>query len=187
MTLQELIDRAVSIATAGLTPEQLSTVEGEIVGEDLLTTVFAGVSGECAADRAKRGWLRRTVVVAFTNGSGTLDQTVLTDYLCESVLIDTADPTARYSYQPDRDIFQFDGETRLGRYHIDESVILVVQPGNLFVAGAGLSGNLSLITPADVAVPAAAASAIVARDEVVELILSRLVNAIRGSFTRSTK
>lgn len=178
VTLQELIDRAVSIASRGQEPSLASSLAAEMITEDLLITVFDAVSTKLAGDPATRGLLRRTKTIAFVNGSGTVTEDVLTEYLCESMLYNSSSLTAQYSYINQWENFIRQHDTRLGSYCVNESTIAVVEPGAVYAAGSGLTGSRSLVTPCAVAIPAAAGTAISARDEVVDELITALADSL---------
>lgn len=185
MTLQELYDRAVSIASAGLTPSQLALLSSEVVVEDLAPVVFGGVSQYCAADRYRRILLRRPVLLVISGMTAPVPQSVLTEYLCESTLYDPNDPTIKFYYQPDWDIFSTDHEVRIGRYHVSESVLTYVPPNTTYsewlaaTSEGGGTVNLTLLVPCEVEIPATAATTVDARDAVIHLLIDRLAIALR--------
>lgn len=181
MILSELIQRALDIASNGQ-DTSVTRLADEIAVEPQLLQVFDAVSRNTARNPAKRSLLRRTNSVTFVNGVGVLPQTILTPYLCESLLYDTADLTARYAWVSQFSELITTHDMRLGYYSVNESSIYVVQPGANYVQGSGLSGALSLVTPCDIVVPAVAA-AVVVRDELLEDLIAGLATALRAKAT----
>lgn len=180
MTLKELIERAVDIASVaqetGVTKYAL-----EAAAEPLLPIVFSEVSERLAASADRHHLLRRANVVAFVNGVVTVPESVFTTYLSESTLYDTADLTAIYSYVPEWSDFIRYADTRLGTYTVNESSMYVVQPAAFYANGTGLSGNLTLVMPSVVAVPATIGAAVIARDEVVDDLIAGLAAKLGGA------
>jgi hypothetical protein len=183
MTVTELIQRATDIALRG--QESSGVREAiELAVEPLLIPTFAAVSTRLATNRSTRTMLRRANTLTFADGTAALPQTVLSDYLDESVLYDPADTTLHFSYQPDRQVFIRDYETRDGRYYIRESTVEVVETGSEYTPGVGLDGDLTLEAACAVEIPVDFDDPIEARDEVVEEILNALVAAITPVTTR---
>ena len=180
LTLQQLIDQAISIASRGVDPSVATSLAAEMVAEDLLPQVFSQISVAMAADPACRSLLRRTKSVAFVTGSATLTGDVLTQYLCESMLYDTTALSAVYSWIPQWEEFVRQTDQRDGYYCVNESTIAVVQPNNSYSASTGLTGNLSFVVPCSPIVPATAAATVDIRDELIDDFIVELANALRG-------
>lgn len=173
MILREMIQRAVDIASARQ-PTTIDRLAIEAAAEPMLSIVFNIVSERTAGDEYRRHLLKRTSVIAFVNGSGTIPETVLTHYLNESVLYDTAAPSSIYSHVPEWSDFVRHYDTRLGAYTVNESTASVIQPAATYVIGSGLTGNLSLVTPCTIAVPTVITNPIVARDEIIDDLTAEL-------------
>jgi hypothetical protein len=178
MTLKELIQRAIDVASNN---RDMSAMKGSIetVAEPMLALIFANVSARVAADSGRRSFLRRTNTLTFTNGVAPIPETVLTQYLCESLLLDTALPTSRYSW-----ISQFSelvrvSDPRLGYYSANESSMFLVQPAAIYAPGVGLSGTLALTTPCSIAMPTVITDPVVVRDELIDDLVEELATAIR--------
>jgi hypothetical protein len=178
VTLQQLIDKAVSIASRGTDPSTSPALSAEMVTEDLVSTVFNQVSQKMAGDPTRRSLLRRIKSISFSSGSGVVTEDVLTQYFNESMLYNTSDLTARYSLVPQWESFIRSSDTRLGYYCVNESAIAIIEPGATYSASTGLTGTRSLIVPCVVAVPATASTTISARDEVVDELLTGLADAL---------
>lgn len=175
MILQELIDRAISIATAAN-----PTLEPTAVAEDLLLQVFAEVGAQAARDERLRHTLRRTKTVNVVNGSVVLPGDTLSAYIGDSVLIDPADRTKRYTYLPWDALLSEPLDARLGHYSIEgESVMWVVEPGDEYM-GDGPTAALNLTIPCVPEVPASAGATIAVSEEVADLLVAALVRALEG-------
>lgn len=188
MTLKELIQRAVDVAGHGF-PDL------EIAVEPRLPLIFGRISDRYARDPMLRPMLRRTLVLAVTDGSVSLPTNVLTPYLYTSTLVDPTDQTKLYSFAP-WNLFIRDYETRIGQYsmkHFDVQsgrgmsellFLYVTEPGTAYSSSSGPTVTLELTTPCAVLVPASAAGVINARDEVVDDILQELISDIRPEVTK---
>lgn len=178
MTLLELIQRSLDIASEGITTTS-TRLAMEIAAEPLVAIVFNDVSGAVAANPGRRSLLRRAVTIPFVNGVGAVPETVFTEHLDESLLYDPSDTTSRYSWVSQFSELVRVSDMRIGYYSVNESAIYVVQAGANYDPVSGLIGNLSLITPASVEVPTTVASTVVVRDELLDDITQALAAAIR--------
>lgn len=178
MTLQELIDRAISATTSGLDPEIAERLFSEMQAEDILPVVFNAVGQRYAADERLRSLLRRTKQLDFAGGEVDLSQDVFTKFLDTSVLIDTTDRSKRYAFTP-WDIFTRDDEPRIGHYSLEgESTLHVVEPNSTYDPNAGPDETLYLTTPCSPVVPGSAGGTIAVRDDVLDDLLTELIAAL---------
>ncbi len=187
LTLQQLIDQAISIANRGVPPSTSPALSAEMIAEDLVGTVFQQVGQTVAADPTRRSLLRRTKTVAFAAGSATLTGDVLTQYLSESMLYDPTALSAVYSWIPQWEEFVRMVDRRDGYYCVNESTIAVIQPNAVYSPSSGLSGNLSLVTPCAPAVPAAATDAVVIRDELIDDLVMGLADALSNPLYKNAQ
>lgn len=187
MTLQELIDRALSIATAGQDPSTSPFLNADAIAEDMLPQVFGTVAIRAASTRHLRHTLRRTKTVAVVSGTVVLPTDTLSAYITDSVLIDPADRTKRYTYLPWDALLGEPLDPRLGHYSIEgESRLWVVEPGEEY-AGTGPTAAYLLTIPCVPEVPASANDTIAVSEEVAdELVteLARQLTASQGAPTR---
>lgn len=180
VTLQQLIDQALSIANRGVDQSVAPALSAEMVAEDLLSTVFQQVGQTVAKDPARRSLLRRTIDVSFTNGSATLSETALTEYLSESMLYDSADLTKQYSWVSQFENFIRKSDRRIGFYNVNESGINLIEPAAVYAVSTGLTGTRKLVIPCTPAVPTAPASPIIVRDELLDDFVMGLADELRN-------
>lgn len=187
LSLQQLIDQSVSIAGRGVEPSLSPVLAAEMVAEDLVSTVFQQVGQAVAADPARRSLLRRTKTVTFASGVGTVTGDVLTQYLCESMLYDSTALTAVYSWIPQWEEFMRMSDRRDGYYCVNESTIAVIQPGAVYAVASGLSGDLSLVTPCAIEMPASASATVVVRDELIDDLVMGLADALMNPLYKNAQ
>lgn len=134
LTYQALID---------LASEQSGVQESELKAEALAPVAMLRLAVQVAADPLRRSLLQSTATVTFTNGVADVPTSTLIGALRNSSLYDTVDTSAEYTYIEDFDDFRKDPETRLGRYNVRNTVLTVIQPGEVYVPLNGLSGTLN--------------------------------------------
>lgn len=174
-TLQNLIDEACLLAG-------VDGIKGDAVAQLHLPQVFAAVGERMAANERTRHLLRRTKNLAVVNGSVTLTEDVLSDYIDDSVLLDPDDLDKNYSYISWEHFVREPFDPRLGHYSIEgEGELRVVEPGDAYTAVGGPTVVLRLSIPCSPEVPAAAASPIDARGEVVDELRAALVQVLKTS------
>lgn len=187
MTLQELIDRALSVASAGLDPSVAQSLTNEIVAEDVLDIVFSEVGVQAARTERLRHTLRRTKVLAVVNGTVALSGDTLTAYIADSVLTDPDDTTKRYSYLAWESFVRDSLDSRLGHYSVQESVLAVVEPGAAYDPTTGPTLSLHLSLPCVPEVPALATDTVAVSEEVADLLVERLAMALKPVIQTRTR
>lgn len=180
ISLQQLIDQAISIANRGVDQSAAPALSAEMVAEDLLSTVFQQVGQTVAKDPARRSLLRRSVDVAFTNGSATLTDAVLTEYLSESTLYDSTDLTKQYSWVSQFENFIRKSDRRIGFYSVNESSINIVEPSAVYAVASGLTGSRKLVIPCTPEVPATATTTVDVRAELIDDLVMGLADELRN-------
>lgn len=180
ITLQQLIDQAISIANRGVDQSTAPALSAEMVAEDLLSTVFQQVGQTVAKDPARRSLLRRTVVITFASGTATLDGTAFSEYLSESTLYDPADLTKQYSWVSQFENFIRKSDRRIGFYSVNESTINVIEPNATYAVATGLSGSRNLVIPCSPAVPTVATDPVIIRDELIDDLVMGLADELRN-------
>lgn len=181
ISLQQFIDQAVSIANRGVDSSLAPALSAEMIAEDLLSTIFNQVSQTIARDPARRSLLRRTVDVTFTNGTATLAENALSEYLNESMLYDSADLTKQYSWVSQFENFIRKSDRRIGFYSVNESTINIVEPNAEYAVTTGLTGSRKLVIPCTLIVPTVATDPIVMRDELIDDFVIELASKLRES------
>lgn len=179
ITYQQFLDLAIEQALAGA-PEQ---AEGdiEIRAEALASTAMIALAMKVAGDNDQRHTLIRPVTIALTNGSGTIPDTVLLDYLCSSVLTNPADLTEDYAFIPYFDDYRETAERRLGYFHNQGTTLYITQPTVVFSASTGLTGNITLTVSTTPVPPAAATDPITNLPaELEEDLIGTLAGMLRG-------
>lgn len=184
MTYLEFIHRSVEQAQRGLDPNRSKLMDAEGLAQIMAPQVFAEIGMRAARDEKLRTILTSPFTVAFTNGAATLGDTVLTAYLCESALIDTADLTKRYSFIPNWGDFvrpRSSVDQRLGWFALQGGTSLaIVEPNANYAVGAGVTGNRNLTAPRIPSVPATAATELDAPTEIEDDMINLLAEMIRG-------
>lgn len=179
MTLAELIDRALTIASAGRDPSTSPHLNAEMVAEDLLLQVFAEVGERAAADERQRHLLRRTKTVNVANGAVTLPDDTLSTYITDAFLLDPDDRTKVYTYLPWDALNREPLDSRLGHFTIEgESVLRVVEPGAEY-DGTGPTQAYQLTIPCVPEVPTAPTDAIAVSAEVADMLVAALARQLR--------
>lgn len=180
MTLQELVDRALSMASAGMEPSSVPTLHAEMIAEDMLPAVFGEVGQRLAANERTRHLLRRTKTLAVVNGAVQLSADTLSAYITDSVLTDADDETKDYSYLDPVHFVREPLDSRLGHYSVvGESGLRVLEPGEAYAPLAGPTASYLLTIPCVPEVPATAASPVVASEEVIDELVTALATALR--------
>ena len=184
MTWREFIYKAVEQAQRGLDPNRSKFMDAEGVAQIMAPQVFEEIGKRAARDEKLRSILMSPFTVAFTNGLATLGDSVLTAYLCESTLIDTADLTKRYSFIPNWGDFirpRSSIDKRLGWFSMQGGVSLaVIEPNANYAVGAGITANRNLTVPRVPTVPATADTELDAPSEIEEDLINSLAEMIRG-------
>jgi len=177
MTLRELIQRALDIASQGLGPLDRAALETAV--EPILPIVFGEVGDFYASREHTRSLLRRTKDLVVANGVVQLSDDVLTRYICDAVLYDPTDTTKRYSLVPWESLVRESLDDRLGYFAVEgEATLHVVEPYEEFDPTVGPDVALKLSVPCALEIPALDTN-IDMPAEVTDELLRRLVNALR--------
>lgn len=175
LTLQQLIDQAISIATAGMDPSLSGSLSAEMVAEDLLSSVFNKVGVEQAENPRTRTLLQRTKTIAVANGSVVLDPDVLTSYIGDSTLLDPLDLTKVYTLVPNWSEFVVEDAGFLGLYALEgEDTLHVVEPNTAYDSATGPSESLLLTIPCAPVIPTTPAGVI----NIIEELENDLIEAL---------
>lgn len=179
LTYAQFLDLAVEQALAG-TGEQ---AEGdiEIRAEALASTAMIALAMKIAGDNEQRHTLIRPITIALTNGSGTIPDTVLLDYLCSSSLTNPADLTEDYAFVPYFDDYRETADRRLGYFHNQGTTLYLTRPVVAFSASTGLTGNITLTVSTSPVPPAAATDPIANLPaELEDELIGTLAGMLRG-------
>jgi hypothetical protein len=177
ITLQQLIDQAVSLASRN--DSLSSAISAEMVTEDMLEIVFGDLATDMARSPATRSLLRRTKTLTFVGGEVAVPDDVLTEHMADSNLLDPDDPTKLYSFTSSWERFIQNSEQRLGYYSVEgESTLHVTEPGTAYDPAGGPDIELLLTVPCAPAVPAAATDPIAIREELIGDLIARLARAL---------
>jgi len=181
---QELIYRAVEQAQRGLDPNRSKFMDAEGIAEVMLPSVFHEIGTRAARDERLRSVLSSPFTVSFANGIATLGDTVMTEYLCESTLIDTGDLRKRYSFIQNWGDFvrpRSPIDQKLGWYSMQGgTTIAVVEPNADYAVGAGITASRNLTCPRVPSIPANKSLEVDAPEEIVDDIINVLAEMIRG-------
>lgn len=180
MTLQELIDRALSVAMIGQDPSTTPALNADMFAEDLLPQVFGAVGERMAANERTRHLLRRNKTLVLVDGEIALPVDVLSAYITDSVLFDPADPSQPYSYLAWENFIRETLDTRLGHYSLQgESILHALGPGEAYDPNGGPDITLRLTIPCSPAVPAAAGDQLAVNAEIADELVTELARALR--------
>lgn len=178
MTLQELVDRALSVASAGM-PEP-PTVDASMIAEDVLLVVFGTVGERMAANERTRHLLRRTKTLNVVNGAVQLGSDVLSAYVTDSVLKDPDERSKDYSYLAPEHFVRETFDSRLGHYSVvGEGVLRVVEPAEFYDPATGPTASYHLTIPCVPEVPATANSQVAVGEEVADELVAALAAALK--------
>lgn len=179
ITYQQLIDLAIEQALAGAAEQAEGDIE--VRAEALASAAMVAMAARVAGDNEQRHSLIRPLTIALTNGTGTIPDTVLLNYLCASTLVNPADLLEDYAYVPYFDDYRETSDRRLGYFHNQVTTLYVTQPVVPFSASTGLTGNVTLTTSTCPVPPAAATSAILnLPSELEEDLIGTLASMLRG-------
>jgi hypothetical protein len=183
MILAELVDKATIQAKQGLDAQAIPA-RTELVANSLVSQVFQDVALILVADGRTSSIPKLSKDISFTDGLGTLSSDTLTQCKFDSILYDPTDSTKEYALVPEFADFMRVYDTRMGYYCIKEgTLILVVEPGDLYVEGEGLTATLSLVIPCVPPVPSSGSGVIAAPNEFTNASLNLLAERLRGVFT----
>jgi hypothetical protein len=182
MTLKELIQRAVEIASGGGPADQL-----EIMAEALVPSTFRFATRQAAKDPVKRAAVTVQHTITLANGVGTLPTEVLVEFLDHSTIADPADAAMarkmRRVYSWNEFIRPLDNS--LGYYIVTGTNKLhLTRPGTSYNPVDGMDGDVVLTTPTVPTVPALN-SQIVAPAEIVDDILLALAAGLTGKWQQA--
>jgi len=179
LTIKQWIERAVDVINRG---RETPLLDSEYQAEPLLDIVLSELAQEYAADGQDFLLSRQVKQITFANGGGALTADVLQSCLASSSLVDPSDSRKEYSYCATIDIFSQTYDKRLGYYHVPSpGIIRVTEPGAVYSATAGLSGNRNLSTPCVWPLPGDAVTDIGLPGETESDVVFRLADAIQGT------
>lgn len=186
MTYEEMIYRIVSQAQRGSEAAEHTNLDAYSIAEAIVPSIFQAVAEAAAGDNRKRPLLRRTKTVSFVNGSVTLADDVLTKYLCDATLIDSAALTKRYSWVNDYGEFIRTTDSRLGFFNSPiENTLAIREPGVAYVVGSGLTGSRLLTVPCVPEIPALATDPVDVADVIASDLVSVGAEMLRGALAEA--
>lgn len=184
MTFREFIYRSIEQAQRGLDPNRSKLMDAESIAQIMAPQVFQEIGQRATRDEKLRSILMSAFTVTFTNGLTALGDSVLTAYLCESVLIDTADLTKRYSFIPNWGDFvrpRSAIDKRFGWYSMQGGTSLaVIEPNANYTVGTGITASRNLTASRVPTVPATADTEMDAPSEIKDDLINALAEMIRG-------
>ena len=182
MTYQELCDRILLQAQRGGEKAELANLNTQSVIEAIMPAIMQAVAEIGAGDPDKRPLLRRTKVIAMTNGTGTITGDVLTKCFNEATFLDPADLSKTYSWEADYFDFINAPSGLLGYFCSSiENTIVQREPQTDYALATGFTGNMRLTVPCVPAIPAAAGDQVVVADVIVSDIISVGAEMLRGA------
>lgn len=181
MTYEEMIYRMVSQAQRGSETAEQASLDAYSIAEAMVPSIFQAVAESVAGNPLKRPLLRRTKSMAFTNGSAVIPDDVLTKYLCDAALIDSADLSKRYSWIGEYGEFIGFIDNRLGAFNSPiENTLAIREPGAAYVVGGGLTGTRLLTVPCIPEIPANASDPVLVPDAISSDLVSVGAEMLRG-------
>lgn len=159
-------------------------MDAEGIAEIMAPQVFAEIGRRAAGDEKLRTILTSPFTATFTNGLATLGDTVLTEFLCESTLIDTTSLTKRYAYQQNWGDFvrpRSPVEKLIGAFSLQGGTTIgVIEPLANYAVGAGVTGNRNLTATRVPIVPATYSTAVDCPAEILDDAINSLAEMVRG-------
>lgn len=158
--------------------------------ESMVPFVFYEVSRRYAVDPKRRPLTLAIFSLSFTNGVATLPVAVLTEFLEFGVMANAGDATQtkKFRYVSWTE-FTRPLDSTLGYFSVNTETntsvntkIYVTLPGAAYIPGAGLTGTLTLTTPAAVAVPTVESNPVLAPQEIQSDIILALGRALSGKW-----
>jgi hypothetical protein len=186
----ELIYRTVAMAQRGGTNFEAANLDAAGMAEAQMPVVLQAVAENAAADPRKRGLLKQTVSVNFTNGVGTIPSFVLTKWMEDSTLFDPADTTVLYSWVRNFSDFTDPGLRQgifaaYAYYSIvgGDSMVLTL-PGVGYSPSSGFTGSRSFNAPTVPTMPATANDVLNIVDEIISDIIETGAEMLRGKVAK---
>lgn len=180
MTLQEMIDRALSIASRGLEPSVAASLNAEMVAEDLLASIFHQTTVKLASDETRKKIVRAVYSVNIGTGSGTVPLGALTQFAHDSNLNDPNDPSAEYTFEPEWNTYSSPAvDQRVGRFTVFGETLLVLPPGAVYTPGTGVTAAYRWDIATVPAVPSSPSTTLSIASEVLDDYVWALAEALR--------
>lgn len=186
ITWSRMIFTLVSQAQRGTQAAQWNQLDTQGIAETLMPTVFQKIGEMAAGDERKRSLLKRTVSLSFTNGSATIPDYVLTQYLEDATYTDNDDLTKKYSWVREFSDFidsslQNPPWSNLGYYNVTGGVtIRQIEAGVPYNPSSGITDTRSLNIPCVPVRPATAATDVDIPDEILSDIFAIGSELLRG-------
>lgn len=186
ITWSRMIYTIVSQAQRGTQSAQWNQLDTQGIAETLMPTVFQRIGEMAAGDERKRSLLKRTVSLSFTNGSATLPDYVLTQYMEDATYTDNDDLTKRYSWVREFSDFidpslQNAPWSNYGYFNVSNGVtIRQIEAGTPYSPTTGITDTRSLNIPCLPFRPATAATDVDVPDEVLSDIFAIGSELLRG-------
>jgi hypothetical protein len=175
---QDFIDQVIDVA-ASINPDALQ--DAEAVVEPLIPIVWQDVAEKFAGDEQRRQLLKKTFVISVSNGAVTIDSSILTSSMDDSLLYDPANPNDRYAFQRNYSQMVQMGPELIGFYGLEFGDRLrVVAPNTAFDYATGPTQNFSLNIAAIPPVPTSATGVIAAPDEFISDIVDACAQKLQA-------
>jgi hypothetical protein len=186
----ELIYRTVTQAQRGGLNFEAINLDAQGMAEAQLPTVVQAVAENAAADPRKRSLLKQTVTVPFVNGTGTIPSYVLTKWIEDGTLYDSANPRTTYSWV--RNFNDFVDAVRTGPYSaygyysiIGGDSLALTEPGVDYDPSSGFTGNRLLNAPTVPQIPTVDTDSFNAVDEILSDIIDAGSEMLRGQMSKA--
>lgn len=191
MTYQELIYRTISQAQRGGLNFEAINLDAQGIAEAQMPTVLQAVAENAVASERKRGLLKQTVMVAFTNGVGLIPTYVYTEYIEDGTLYNASDLSTIYSFVRNWNDF-IDSSWRqapfsaYGYYSIiGGDSLALTEPGINYDPTSGITGNRLLNAPTVPQIPALATDQMQVVDEITSDIIDLGAAMLRGAISKA--
>lgn len=186
ITWTRMIYTIVSQAQRGSQSAQWDQLDTQGIAETLMPTVFQKIGEMAAGNERKRSLLKRSVSLSFTNGSATLPDYILTQYMEDATYTDSDDLTKTYSWVREFSDF-IDPSLRnapwsnLGYFNVSNRVAIVqTEAGVLYSPTTGITDTRTLNIPCVPVRPATVATDVDVPDEVLSDIFAIGSEMLRG-------
>lgn len=151
-----------------------------MIAETLFDEVSQSVCEAAAANEYTRSQVMRTKAITLTAGTATLDDDVLTHYMCDAELLNLSNLSFHYAWRAYPD-FVRRGDRRLGVFTLKGSTSLqVIDPNQPFASPLTATGSRALTVPCLVVKPTSASTELDADPQIISNLTEALSNALRG-------
>jgi len=186
ITLQSWVDRAVEMALVGIDNPDSSYVQtAEMLAETLIPQVAQAVARDAAGDPQGFQQVLYTHELSFSNGTATIPDVVLTEFMPQSNWDDPDDNTVVSVTSWVRTYYDFrnNPDNRLGYFCENPAGTLVYQPyGTTYDpnGGSNFGGTINWTVPSSPVIPTSPNTVIDVTGEIEDQLVTSLSSAIKA-------